>query len=414
MKCLLPLDSDRLQERAQSCWPATRGCIVTLSVRSGFDLLLRTLKLPAGSEVLMSALTVPDMARIVEEHGLIPVPFDLEPDAAYPSIASLTRIITPNSRLVVVAHLFGQRVHLAPFAEICRQHQLMLVEDCAQSFCGCQYGGDPLADVSMFSFGMIKTATAASGAAICVSDRQLANQMQVLLQQDPIQSRHSFLLRLLRVALIKCLSLRMPLAIFVRCCHTFGLDYDRLANNAAKGFSPVQLMRRLRQQPSSPLLALLIRRWQSYEDDVLKDRSAQGRWYGEQLGAFDNDGSNTWWQHTHWVFPVLVEHAQQLAMALRFAGFDATHRLRMCVISPSSAGEPTATPNASRLVDQLVMLPWYHELPDHELLRMAEIVREYHGRPLPESAPHDSLTAISDRRPSATYPARGRWDRTDA
>ena len=52
--------------------------IVFLSVRTGWDLLLTALALPAGSEVVTSAVTIPDMVRIIEHHGLTPVPVDVD------------------------------------------------------------------------------------------------------------------------------------------------------------------------------------------------------------------------------------------------------------------------------------------------------------------------------------------------
>ncbi|HCK72012.1 MAG TPA: aminotransferase DegT, partial [Planctomycetaceae bacterium] len=50
-----------------------------LSVRTGFDLLFQALNLPAGSEVLVSALTIDGMLRVIEEHDLVAVPVDLDP-----------------------------------------------------------------------------------------------------------------------------------------------------------------------------------------------------------------------------------------------------------------------------------------------------------------------------------------------
>ena len=51
-----------------------------LSVRSGWDLLLHVLAWPAGSEVIVSAITHPDMIRILRAHGLVPVPVDVDLD----------------------------------------------------------------------------------------------------------------------------------------------------------------------------------------------------------------------------------------------------------------------------------------------------------------------------------------------
>jgi hypothetical protein len=52
--------------------------LLCLSVRSGLELLLEALKLPAGSEILVSAVTHPDIERILERHEIVAVPVDLE------------------------------------------------------------------------------------------------------------------------------------------------------------------------------------------------------------------------------------------------------------------------------------------------------------------------------------------------
>ena len=54
------------------------GCVLFCRFSTGFDLLLQTLKLPAGSEILCSAITIPDMIYLVRHHGLVPVPVDLD------------------------------------------------------------------------------------------------------------------------------------------------------------------------------------------------------------------------------------------------------------------------------------------------------------------------------------------------
>ncbi|WP_228061502.1 DegT/DnrJ/EryC1/StrS family aminotransferase [[Phormidium] sp. LEGE 05292] len=113
--------------------------LVTLSVRTAFDLWLQALNLPKGTEVLMSAINIRDMQEIVKNHGLIPVPVDINLDTLAPNIELLGSLISPKSRVFVVAHLFGSIIDLEPIVEICQKHQILLVEDCAQAFCGTNY-----------------------------------------------------------------------------------------------------------------------------------------------------------------------------------------------------------------------------------------------------------------------------------
>src|SRR4051794_3924978 len=82
-------------------WVPPQGVVLALSVRSGFDLLLTALDLPAGSEVIMSAVTIPDMARIVQHHRLTPVPVDVHGRTLQPVTEDLERSITPRTRAIL-------------------------------------------------------------------------------------------------------------------------------------------------------------------------------------------------------------------------------------------------------------------------------------------------------------------------
>src|SRR6185295_2184874 len=92
-QALWPNSERASEERLQSQFG--KNTITCLSVRSAWDLLLQALALPAGSEVLMSAITVPDMAAIARHHQLQVVPIDLDPETAAPCLNSLRRAASP-------------------------------------------------------------------------------------------------------------------------------------------------------------------------------------------------------------------------------------------------------------------------------------------------------------------------------
>lgn len=96
-----------------------------LSVRTAFDLYLKALRLPRGSYVLSSALTIPDMVTLFEEHGLVLVPVDLNPDTLAPepgAFESEARRLSAeksqgmgasnNLRAIYVAHVFGAQARI--------------------------------------------------------------------------------------------------------------------------------------------------------------------------------------------------------------------------------------------------------------------------------------------------------------
>ena len=84
-----------------------------------------------------------------------------------------------------------------PYVEFAKRHEIPLLEDCAEAFQGLCYTGDPRVDMSFFSFGTIKHATAFGGAVCVVKDLEEAAKMRDLEKQHPTQTRLAYLKKLL-------------------------------------------------------------------------------------------------------------------------------------------------------------------------------------------------------------------------
>ena len=134
----------------------TGGCMAVLSVRSGLHLLCSSLDLPRGSEVLISALNIPDVPAILEHHGLVCVPVDIDLDTLAVNADALAAAVTPQTRAVLVAHVYGARANMAPIIACAERHRLLVIEDCAEAFDSLRYRGHPRSDAVLFSFGPIK------------------------------------------------------------------------------------------------------------------------------------------------------------------------------------------------------------------------------------------------------------------
>jgi hypothetical protein len=78
-----------------------------LQVRSGLHLLLSTLSLPRGSEVIVSALNIPDVPAILEHHGLVCVPVDLDLATLGIRADLLPGALSLRTRAILVAHVYG-------------------------------------------------------------------------------------------------------------------------------------------------------------------------------------------------------------------------------------------------------------------------------------------------------------------
>ena len=379
--CSLPGRRELLQEQAEQHWtasdqPVSDPAVVVLSVRSGFDLLLSALQLPRQSEVLMSALTVPDMVRIAEHHGLIPVPVDLVEHGCTPSLESLRRSITPNTRVLVVAHLFGTRIDMAPILEFARAHDLFVIEDCAQAYHGDDYRGDVGADASLFSFGPIKTATALGGGVMRLKSPALANRLRQIQYSYPVQNRMSYLCRLLKYTAFKTLAARPFFTLIANVCRAVHVDADTLVSGAARNFPADNLFEHLRRQPSVPLLRMLLHRWRRYDAGRLQQRTERGQWFAEQLGeTFLLDQRQATFNN-YWVFPILVDNQADTVEWMRRHGFDATGRTRLTVVPPPADRPELDAVNVRQTLRRIVFLPWYADIAPRLLQQMVKLLRD--------------------------------------
>ncbi|MCE5267806.1 MAG: aminotransferase class I/II-fold pyridoxal phosphate-dependent enzyme, partial [Planctomycetaceae bacterium] len=363
------------ERRVASLWPAPDQAICCLSVRSGFDLLLETLALPRGSEVLVSAITIPDMVRIIEERGLVPVPVELVPTKMAPDMEHWKAAVTPATKAILIAHLFGGQVKMEPVLEFAREHGLLVIEDCAQAFAGTSFQGHKEAVASMFSFGVIKSSTALGGAVLQVRDRQLLQRMRERQAAWPTQSRWRYLKRLAKYATFKQLTRRPICGAIAWCCRALGKDYDRWINGAARGFPGADFFRQIRHRPSSPLLTVLARRFESYSTRRWERHSEKGRSLTRTLlGRGISSPGSAMSPNTYWVFPVTVDEPRRLMTELALAGFDATQGQSMCVVQPPADRPGLKATAAEDLLARLVFLPFYPEMPPAECERMATVV----------------------------------------
>lgn len=358
-------------------WISPDEALVSLSVRTGWDLLLNALRLPTGSEVIVSAVTIPDMVRIVEHHGLAAVPVDVDARTLKPVLEDLERAITQRTRIILVAHLFGSCVDMAPIIPLAELHDLLVVEDCAQAFVGRAYTGHPDSDCSLFSFGPIKTATALGGAVMRVRDPGLRARMADIQQGYPVQSRRAYFKRLAKYALFRLLLSPRAYGALVRVLRALGVDHDRAFSNAAHSFGASEFFSQLRQQPCAPLLHLLGRRINIFHHrgiERLDRRTARGRqlaaaFHPEMVVGGQNDS------HTFWVAPLRVQNPATVVSALRRAGFDATSRSSLVVV-PAHGRASGEERECAAWLAETVFLPNGDDMPDDEWNRMLSLAAE--------------------------------------
>lgn len=347
-----------------------------LSVRSGLNALLQTLNFPQGSHILVSAITIPDILTILKIHGLIPVPVDIDPETLSPDLDVLKKGIQKETVAILVTHLFGGRVPMDEIVQLAQRHGLYVFEDYAQGFWGDAFAGHPGSDVSMFSFGSIKHNTALGGGLIFVRDRELHHKVTQVHKTYPMQSRWYFFTRLVKYALLTFLSRPGIYTLLCDVCHKMGKSHDMLYLTT-RGFAGAGFFEKIRQQPSYPLLSLLLRRLKSDAFARIHTKSQMVTAFRKTIPDICCPSHNK--NHAHWLFPICISHAEALCKRLWDTGFDAhLWPVSMCVVTPVDQVPDLIPENAQALRPQLLFLPVYPGIEKSELDRMAQIVNQHH------------------------------------
>jgi len=374
--CFWARDRARWQQRAEVVWGAPRKTLVCLSVRSGFDLYLQAAAWPAGSEVLISAATIPDMLGLIRHHQLVPVPLDVCSHTLSIDAGEIAERITARTKAVVVAHLFGSRANLDALVAIAQRRRLVIIEDCAQAYDGL-YRGHPQSDVRMFSFGPIKTATALGGAVLQVENSPLLGRMRQLQAGYPCQKRSRLMRRILTTAALKCIARPSLFGLFASLCRSAGKDHDVVVRNAMRGFPGQDLVGQIRRGPSAPLLYLLERRLSQAISDRIMRRVALAEKLFFDLKCSDRPGRSLV-AHSHWVLPINSRDPNGLVHFLWRRGFDATRNSSSLeAVSPPLDRQGTAPLRAREMLSRLVYLPVYGKQSDRDLEQLARSIREF-------------------------------------
>ncbi len=132
-----------------------------------------------GDEVIVSSITFAASSNCVLYCGAKPVFADIKPDTYNIDPESVRKLITPKTKGIVAVDFTGQAVEHEEIQAICKEHNLILIEDAAHAI-GTKYKGQPvgsIADMTCFSFHPVKTVTGGEGGAITTNDEALYRRL---------------------------------------------------------------------------------------------------------------------------------------------------------------------------------------------------------------------------------------------
>lgn len=173
------------QEFADYC--GTKCCI---GVANGLDALILIFraykelgKLKEGDEVIVPANTYIASILAITENHLKPILVEPNEHTYNLDSSLIEQAITPNTKAILVVHLYGQLADMPAINAIAQQHNLLVIEDSAQSH-GAQIEGRKAGnwgDASGFSFYPGKNLGALGDAgAVTTNDDELAQAIRAL------------------------------------------------------------------------------------------------------------------------------------------------------------------------------------------------------------------------------------------
>lgn len=128
---------------------------------------MAVLGIGAGDEVIMPSFTFVASFEAVLSVGAVPVLVDVD-DSLTLNPTAVRAAITPRTKCIMPVHMCGSMADMDALQAICKEHNLLLIEDACQSI-GGSYKGKSLGtigDAGTFSFDFVKTITCGEGGVV--------------------------------------------------------------------------------------------------------------------------------------------------------------------------------------------------------------------------------------------------------
>lgn len=152
----------------------TKYAQLTSSGTAALTTAMAALGIGSGDEVIMPSFTFVASFEAVLSVGAVPVLVDIDKSLTL-SPEAVKAAITSKTKCVMPVHMCGSMADLDALQAICKEHQLILLEDACQSI-GGTYKGKALGtigDAGTFSFDFVKTITCGEGGVVMTNNEEV-------------------------------------------------------------------------------------------------------------------------------------------------------------------------------------------------------------------------------------------------
>jgi 8-amino-3,8-dideoxy-alpha-D-manno-octulosonate transaminase len=155
----------------------TFGCNHAMLLSSGTAALttvMAAMGIGYGDEVIMPAFTFVASFEAIISVGAVPVMVDVD-DTLTLNPEAVKAAITKKTKAVMPVHMCGSMADLDALQQICKENNLMLLEDACQAIGGTYHGKKlgTIGHAGTFSFDFVKTITCGEGGVVMMNDKDL-------------------------------------------------------------------------------------------------------------------------------------------------------------------------------------------------------------------------------------------------
>lgn len=169
-------EQGKLFESEFAAYVGTKYAVALANGTVALELALYSLGVGAGDEVITTPRTFIASASAAVMRGAVPVMADVDPDSQNITAETISRVITPRTKAIIVVHLAGWPANMTEIMDLANSRGIFVIEDVAQAH-GAMLNGlktGALSHVSAFSFCQDKImTTAGEGGMLCTNDREI-------------------------------------------------------------------------------------------------------------------------------------------------------------------------------------------------------------------------------------------------
>ncbi|WP_447802221.1 DegT/DnrJ/EryC1/StrS family aminotransferase [Pseudomonas serbica] len=167
-------------EKEFAAWSGTQHAVALANGTVALDLAFKALGIGAGDEVIVTSRTFLASVSSIVNAGAVPVFADVDPDSQNITGQTIAAVLTSRTRAIVCVHLAGWPCDMDPIMALAEEHDLKVIEDCAQAH-GAKYKGrlvGSIGHVGAWSFCQDKImTTGGEGGMVTTNDRELWSDM---------------------------------------------------------------------------------------------------------------------------------------------------------------------------------------------------------------------------------------------